>query len=198
VRKGIFASSVVVAALAVTAPARADVSSWFAFGGGYGVQRDGVAGQTDRATAMSMSLGVGSSPRSTFVGGGLFRTVTFFTLGTDLALGPRFCTGGFARGQWGVAVDANVVGRFWNDGNYSRFPLQGIVTLGAPWGVQLGIGAQAFNLGSGPSAAGGFAVLEIDLLRLTVMRQGATDSIWPNPSPAGGRDRTTATLRTGF
>jgi hypothetical protein len=193
VRTRILAPSVAVALLLASAPARADVSSWFAFGGGYGVQRDGLAGQTDRATAMSMSLGVGSSPRAKFVGGGLLRTVTFFTLGTDLSLGPRFCTGGFARGQWGLAVDAGVVGRFWNDGNYGRFPLQGIVTLAAPWGVQLGVGAQAFNLGSGPSAAGGFAVLELDLLRLTVMRQGATDSTWPNPSPAGGRDRDTAT-----
>ncbi|MDB4996746.1 MAG: hypothetical protein JWM74_4178 [Myxococcaceae bacterium] len=174
-------------------PARADVSSWFAFGGGYGVARDGVASDTSRATTMSMSLGVGSSPRAKLVGGGLLRTVTFFSLGTDLSLGPRFCTGGFARGQWGLAVDAGVVGRFWNDGAYGRFPVQGIVTLGAPWGVQLGLGAQAFNLGSGPSAASGFAVLEIDLLRLTVMRQGATDSTWPNPSPAGGRDRDLAT-----
>jgi hypothetical protein len=58
------------------------VSSWFAFGGGYGLARDGVAGDTSRATAMSMSLGVGSSPRATFVGGGLLRTVTFFNLVT--------------------------------------------------------------------------------------------------------------------
>jgi hypothetical protein len=194
VRKRSFAPSVAIAvgALLASAPARADVSSWFAFGGGYGVQRDSLAGQTDGAAAMSMSLGVGSTPRSKFVVGGLFRAVTFFSLGTDLSLGPRFCTGGFARGQWGLAVDGGVVGRFWNDGNSGTFPLQGIVTLGAPWGVQLGVGAQAFNLDSGPSAAGGFAVLEIDLLRLTVMRQGATDSTWPNPSPAGGRSRDSA------
>jgi hypothetical protein len=45
------------------------------------------------------------------------------------------------------------------------------------------------NLRDDASARGLVAVLEIDLLRLTVMRRGATDHYWENPSPAGGRAR---------
>ena len=62
-----------------------------------------------------------------------------------------------------------------------------MVLAGGPWGLQLGIGADFFNIDSGPAARGAVALLEIDLLRLTVMRQGATDRWWENPSPAGGR-----------
>ena len=64
-----------------------------------------------------------------------------------------------------------------------------MIVGGAPWGLQLGVGANLFSLDGGTSAQGAVALLEIDLLRLTVMRQGATDRWWENPSPAGGRVR---------
>jgi hypothetical protein len=120
--------------------------------------------------------------------GGLIRETTHFTLGTDLALTARVATGGFARGDWGLAVDVGPAMRWWRGGNYGRYPIQSILLLGAPWGVQLAIGADLSNLGGDPPARGGFALLEMDLLRLTLMRQGSTDSIWKNPSPAGGRE----------
>jgi hypothetical protein len=77
--------------------------------------------------------------------------------------------------------------RWWRAGAYGRYPIQAILLLGAPWGVQLALGADVWNLGGDPQAAGGFALLEIDLLRFTLMRQGSTDALWKNPSPAGGR-----------
>jgi hypothetical protein len=62
-----------------------------------------------------------------------------------------------------------------------------VLTLGAPWGVQLAAGGQLWSLDGGNAAQGLFAALELDLLRLTVMRQGPGDRWWPNPNPAGGK-----------
>jgi hypothetical protein len=178
-----------LAALALFAPAvaRADVTSWLALGGGYALEKSDSAGRTDRAVALSYSLGVGSSPRADWVFGGILRGTSLLSLGTDLGLAARATTGGFARGQWGVALDAGVVGRWWRGGDYGNYPLRFVLTGGAPWGFQLALGADVASVSGGTPAHGYFAVLEIDLLRLTVMRQGATDAWWRNPSPAGGR-----------
>jgi hypothetical protein len=62
-----------------------------------------------------------------------------------------------------------------------------VLTLGAPWGVQLAVAGQMWSLDGGTSAQGVFVALEIDLLRLTLMRQGTGEQWWPNPNPAGGR-----------
>jgi len=168
--------------------ARADVSSWMAAGAGYALERNRSIGETDFAPALTYSLGVGSSPLRPLVFGGLVRGTTFINLGTDLGLAVRGATGGFARGDWGIAVEAGALWRPWRDGNYGTWPLQGAVTLGAPWGFQLALGTEVGTLTGGLSAVGAFAALEIDLLRLTVMRRGATEKWWPNPSPAGGRE----------
>ena len=168
--------------------ARAEPSAWFTSGGGYGVQHSDSRGVFDRATALSFSVGVGTSPLSNIVVGGLARTTTYFTLGTDLGLSARFATGSFARGQWGLAFDVGPGWRSWGTAaDYGRFPLHAMIIGGAPWGLQLGVGGDFWNIGDAPSARGVVALLEIDLLRLTVMRQGATDRWWENPSPAGGR-----------
>ena len=67
---------------------------------------------------------------------------------------------------------------------------------GGPWGLQLGVGGDFANiLTDDPGARGIVALLEMDLLRLTVMRQGATDRWWENPSPAGGRMTTSVSPR---
>lgn len=183
------AACVATFALAFAAPrvAHADVSSWFAVGSGLSVQRDGRAATTELVAPLSLSLGVGSSPRSSFVVGGLFRSVTHFGLGTDLSMAVRVATGGFARGDWGIALDAGMVARWWNGGDFGRYPFQGVVTLGGPWGLQVALGAQLGSVDDAPGAKGAIALLELDLLRLTVMRQGSTDAIWFNPAPAGGR-----------
>jgi hypothetical protein len=179
-----------VACMTSTTSARADVSSWLSVGGGYGVKHSERSGSFDRATTMSFALGVGSDPLASIVAGGLLRSTTYFTLGTDLGLAARIATGGFARGQWGLALDVGPAWRVFRSAtNYGRFPLQAMATLGGPWGVQLGVGADILSLsGEKEKVPLGFvAVLEVDLLRLTVMRQGATDRWWENPSPAGGK-----------
>jgi hypothetical protein len=167
-------------------PARGDVTSWLAVGGGATVQRNRLSATSDLAPALTYSLGVGSSPTSPVVIGGLARGTTYFGLGTDVGLAARISTGGFARGDWGVALDAGAVWRPWRSGVYGEWPLQGVVTVAAPWGLQIGAGAELSSASGGRPAQGFFAALEIDLLRLTVMRQGSTERWWYNPAPAGG------------
>lgn len=152
------------------------------------MQRDGVAKKSETAGTMSLALGVASDPIRKVVVGGIFRTTVSFGLGTDFSLAARVASGGFARGDWGVALDVGPGYRFFGSGEHGRWPLFAQLTGGAPWGLQLGVGAQVLKLGGNdPSAVGFMAVLELDLLRLTVMRQGSSDKWWPNPAPAGGK-----------
>jgi hypothetical protein len=157
-----------------------------AIGGGSGLELDRAAAHRDFAASMTYSLGVGSSPMRSFVLGGLLRGQTFFGLGTDLGLAVRASTGGFARGDWGVALDAGALWRPWGNGDFGEWPIQAVLTVGAPWGLQLALGGEFASVSGGTSAQGFFAALEIDLLRFTVTRQGSTERWWPNPAPAGG------------
>jgi hypothetical protein len=182
------AALVAVACILHAEPSRADITSFLSTGGGMEVAKNRVAKSTDSAGSMSFAMGVGTDPLRKVVLAGMFRSTTSFSLGTDLNLAARVATGGFARGQWGVALDMGPGWRSFAHGQYGKWPLFGQVTLGAPWGLQLGAGAQVLKLGGDdPTAVSFLAVLEVDLLRLTVMRQGSTDKWWPNPSPAGGK-----------
>jgi hypothetical protein len=172
--------------LVVPASARADVSSWLAIGGGATTQENRDTSHRDSAGSFTYTIGVGSSPLSSVVVGGVLRGQIFFGLGSDLGLSARVATGGFARGDWGLAFDAGVLWRPWRDGDYGEWPVQAVVTGGAPWGLQLALGADLFSVSGGTQAQGFFAALEIDLLRFTVTRQGPTETWWPNPAPAGG------------
>lgn len=179
------------AAVIASADARADVTSWFAVGGGGALERNRPSSTRDLAPALTYSIGVGSSPLASLVLGGLVRVKTMFGLGTDLGVAVRGASGGFARGGWGFALDAGALWRPWRGGDYGQWPLQAVLTGGSPWGLQLAVGAELWSVAGGTSAQGFFAALEIDLLRLTIMRQGASERWWPNPNPAGGH-RTTA------
>ena len=78
--------------------------------------------------------------------------------------------------------------RAFGSGEYGRWPISAMLIGGAPWGLQLAVGGELLKIaGDDARARGLVALLEIDLLRLTVMRQGATDRYWENPSPAGKR-----------
>jgi hypothetical protein len=176
-------------AVLACAPARADVSSWLAVGGGATGQLAQGSTVPGYAGAFTWSMGVGTSPRDAFVAGVTYRGATYFGLGTDLGAGVRLATGGFARGGWGLALDATPLYRTWGGGSYGTWPVQGVLTLGAPWGLQLALGAQAWDMAGGDPARGAFAAIELDLLRLTVMRQGPSERWWPNPNPAGGHER---------
>lgn len=189
------------AALFAAPTASADTSSWLSVTGGYALRRfervkppavPGLAAVEydgyDKGTALSFATGIGSDPNAGFVVGGLLRSTTTFTLGTDLGLAARFASGGFARGQWGLAFDAGVSWRLWKGASqYGRFPVQAMLVGGGPWGFELSVGADVANLGGDPQSRGFVALFGVDLLRLTVMRKGATDKWWENASPAGGR-----------
>jgi hypothetical protein len=168
--------------------ARADVSSWLAVGGGYAAEVNRDTAARDFEPTLTYSMGVGTSPLSRLVLGGVLRGTTMFGFGTDLGLAVRAATGGFARGNWGAALDAGVLWRSWGGSSYGDWPLQGVLTIGSPWGFQLAVGAQVWSVSGGVQAQGLFAALEIDLLRLTVMRQGPSERWWPNPAPAGGHE----------
>lgn len=179
----------VAAASAASCPAlaRADVTSWLAVGGGYASQRNADSSSRDGAPAFTYSVGVGSTPLAPFVIGLVYRGTTMFNLGTDVGAALRLSTGGFARGSWGVALDAGAAWRSWGGGSYGRWPLQGVVTLGVPFGLQVAAGGQVWSIDGARQAQGLFAAVELDLLRLTVTRQGAGEQWWPNPNPAGGK-----------
>jgi hypothetical protein len=182
---GVFGAFAALSAVAAR-EARADLTSWLSVGGGYALQRDDVGGGTSRAAALSALVGVGTTPRASIVIGGVARSVTYFSLGTDVGLAARVATGGYARGGWGFAVDAGAAYRYWGSGDFGRIPLQAVLTVGAPWGLELAVGGDFLSVTGPPFARGGFATLGIDLLRLTVMRQGSTEAYWRNPAPAGG------------
>ncbi|HEY8038606.1 MAG TPA: hypothetical protein VIF15_02385 [Polyangiaceae bacterium] len=184
------------AALLAGGDAHADVTSWLAFGSGYALQTNTVASPStrDSAPALTYSLGVGSTPLAPFVVGILYRGVTMLGLGTDVGASLRLATGGFARGGWGLALDGGVLWRSWRNGDYGRWPIDGMLTFGMPWGFQVGVGAQVANVDGGTTALGGYALLEIDLMRLTVMRQGPSELWWPNPNPAGGHEKQVSLL----
>jgi hypothetical protein len=174
--------------LLLAAPrARADLTSWLSVGGGYSLTYDGVVRQLDWAGAFTSAIGVGSTPIAPIVFGGVFRATTRFGLGTDVGVMARVTTGGFSRGDWGFGLDIGPSMRWWRAGDDGRYPLQAVLLAGAPWGLQLAVGADLVNLGGDPPARGGFVMLEFDVLRFTLMRQGSTDLWWKNPSPAGGR-----------
>lgn len=190
------ACALAAGASALLAPgrARADVSSFLAVGGGATGQFASGATTPDMASAFTYSVGVGTSPLSSIVAGVMYRGATFVTLGTDVGMALRLATGGYARGDWGVALDAGVAARLWGGGSYGNWPLIGVLTLGSPWGFQLALGTQEWDISGAPSANGFYAALEIDLLRLTVTRQGPTERWWPNPNPAGGHEPKTVGL----
>lgn len=175
------------ALLLASADARADVSSWLSLGGGYAGQLSQGASGADTAGTFTYTVGVGSSPKNPLVFGGVYRGATYFGLGTDIGPALRIASGSYARGDWGLALDGGVVWRTF--GSYGWFPLQGVLTAGSPWGFQVAVGVQGSNLGVGSPAEGLFVALEIDLLRLTVTRQGSSERWWPNPNPAGGHQQ---------
>jgi hypothetical protein len=157
-------------------------------GGGYTAQLNRSTTTRDRAPTLTYSMGVGSSPLAPLVLGGLVRGTTFFGLGTDLGVAARAASGGFARGDWGLALDAGALWRPWRGGSYGQWPLQAVLTGGSPWGLQIALGGELSSVSAGTPAQGFFAALEIDLLRFTVMRQGSSEPWWPNPAPAGGHE----------
>jgi hypothetical protein len=177
----------VAAVSAGASGARADVTTWLAFGTGLAVDHSKVTGVTNWNETVSASMGVGSDPTKRWVLGGIFRTNSRFNEGTDLSLSFRITTGGFSRGDWGLALDVGPGLRLWSNNEFGTYPLQGVFTFGLPWGMQIAAGADIVNLQGKPESLGGYAIFEFDLMRFSLLRQGSTDTWWELENPAGGR-----------
>ena len=174
--------------------ASAEPSAWLSFGGGYGLQHNDASHDLNKGTALSFTLGVGSDPTKSFVLGGMIRSTTYLGLGTDVGLAARIANGGFVRGDWGLAFEIGPTLRTFGHGEFGRWPIAAMITAGLPWGLQVGVGGEFFKIAGDDASARGFtAVLEFDLLRFTVMRQGSTDKWWENIAPAGGRMKPSTT-----
>lgn len=173
--RGAHLALVVAAAALWSGRAAAQASSWLYAGGG--------AGRIERTDEESLSLlhvdtGLGTSAKHPVVAGGLFRLQGYFGGGVDLAALARVVSRGFAKGDFGVGVDAGVYQRWWGP-NSTGFT--GNLVLGAPWGLTL-IGGATY--GSGEQRAY-FASLGIDFARLTVHRHSGLN--WfSNPMRAPG------------
>lgn len=172
------------ALLSLPGLAAAEPTTWLSVTSGVAGERNAVTG-SEVVPVFSAALGVGTDPNGKFSVGGLFRSTTYFGIGTELALGPRLATAGFTRGSFGFAFDLGVALRPYGRSDYGRLPLQAGVVVGFPWGVQLETGLRLFDLSGQPSALGGYVTLGVDLLRFTVHRRGTTEQVWPNPAAAG-------------
>jgi hypothetical protein len=160
-----------LAAASFAHPARADATSWLSVAGGAGALSEG--GERQYPGALQLELGIGTTPVSSVVFGGVAKTLTYFGNGTDLAFTLRAATGGFARGGFGLAIDAGGFERWWGEDAQGFL---GALVLGGPYGLQLtAMTEQGTNNVQSYAATFG-----IDFLRLTVYR-GASGGYWPNP-----------------
>lgn len=145
--------------------AAAQATSWLYAGGGAGrVQR-----QSDESLSLiQLDTGLGTTAKAPVVVGGLFRLQGYLGGGLDLGVAARLVTRGFARGGFGVGIDAGVYQRWWGPDSTG---FAGNLVLGAPWGLTLVGGA---TQGSGDQRVY-FASLGIDFARLTVHRHTGLD-----------------------
>jgi hypothetical protein len=170
-----FRALLVLFVLVLSAPARADVSSWISAAAG-ATMLEYAAGRSTAPT-LELKTGLGTPPLGDFLAiGGLFQLQTHFGKGTDLGLLARFATRGYVMGDFGLALDLGGYQRFF--AARSRGGL-GSLVLGAPWGLFLSAGG---GLGTEKERHYGL-VLGIDFARLTVYRDVGT-SYFPNPYPA--------------
>lgn len=163
-------------AIFVAPGARADVSSWLFWGMGPSSFDRSSYGQ-DLRTSMQIDTGLGLPPSYAVVPGFLLRMNTRFGEGSDLALLLRTATGGYARGNWGIAVDLGGYERWWGSEPSPGFA--GTLSLGAPWGITL-----SANYQQGTNDVRTFgAVLGLDFARFTVYRSSGL-TWWSNPYPS--------------
>lgn len=169
------ALSAVAIATTLAPDARADVSSWLSLG--TGAQKfHGLGLKRDIVPSLRLATGMGSDPSHAFVLGGVARLDTMWGSGTDLSFALRFADHGFANGQWGFALDAGPIARFWGPTVYGATTA---LTLGGPWGLEVGLQAA---IGADDLETYG-VFIAIDLARLTVYRRSGT-SYWKNSFPA--------------
>lgn len=174
-----------VALATLSTPALAEPTSWLSVGGGYALEKNAVTKSNDTALALDGAVGVGTPATHPFVVGGVFRAVGYWGFGVNMNVSLRIAMQSYCVGDWGVAVNVGAGIRIWGGGQYGNYPLHGALILGGPYGFQVAVGADGWDLSlQQPKAIGGFAALEFDFLRLTTMRSGDTTKAWSNPAPA--------------
>jgi hypothetical protein len=153
--------------------AHADAASWFSVAGGLGSFSEGATRYYPGA--LQLELGIGTSPANAVIVGGVAKTLSYFGNGTDFAFTLRTASGGFARGGFGLALDAGAYQRWWG-AESSGF--LGALVLGGPLGLQLTATTE-----QGTNDVHAYAAtIGIDFLRLTVYRN-TSGGYWPNPLP---------------
>lgn len=165
-------TALLCAAFVAFAPrfARADVASFYALAPGLSVIDQGEAIVTP---ALDLDLGIGSLASRSFVVGGLFHFAPQWTVGADLGGALRLCTGSYARGDYGLALDLGGHHRFAAIGGWAASTR---VVLGLPWGLFASLGG---SYGEGQVWTGTLS-LGIDFARATVHRSRGTETL---PSP---------------
>lgn len=122
---------------------------------------------------LQLDAGFGSSPTHPLVVGFAAKTLTHFSQGTDLGLALRGTTRGYSLGDWGAAIDAGGIQRFWGEQSVSLASAS--LSVGLPWGLTLAAtGASDFS-----KTESVIVTLGIDWARLTVHRT-VGDSWWRN------------------
>jgi hypothetical protein len=155
--------------------AEADVSSWLSLDMGASQFRS-VGFEREVVPSLRLSTGMGTDPSHDWILGGVARSETLFGSGTDLSLSLRLTDHGFANGQWGFAVDAGPLARWWGENVYGATTA---LTVGGPWGLEAGLQA---TLGESSIRTYG-CFFGIDLARLTIYRHSGED-YWENTFPA--------------
>jgi hypothetical protein len=142
--------------------------------------------------SLQFDAGFGTSPQNAFIVGALFRVTPIISEGTDLSLSLRGATRGFQVGNWGFAIDLGAYLRPFGPTTppTAANPAFSVPTVGFAGGIVIGgpVGTQISLLGHAGMnhAYGASATFGIDLLRLTVYRDGLLQW-WPNPLSAGAR-----------
>lgn len=158
----------------VSGEAEADVSSWLEVGAGVGwLGRPHF--DDGSTTQFRLETGMGTSPLRPLVVGGVFRTNSWLSHGTDLSLLVRIADRGYASGDWGIGVDLGGTSRFWGRDSHG---FTGDLLLGAPWGLQLQLGGDVLS----HHTRGITAIIGLDLARLTIYRRSGRNW-WKNPLP---------------
>lgn len=164
----------IACAVCVPRSAHADVSSWLAIHGGAAQVR---AFDFDQPSpTFRLGTGMGTDPSHPWIFGALMQTDTMMGHGTDLSFLLRLANQSYVNGEWGAALDAGPVARYWGPNSYGG---AAVLTIGGPWGLQAGLNACIGNREM--RSVGLFA--GIDLARLTVYRRSGT-RWWKNTFPA--------------
>jgi hypothetical protein len=122
---------------------------------------------------LDLDLGIGTLASRPLVLAGLFHFAPQFAVGADLGGALRLCTGSYARGEFGLALDLGAHHRFASIGGVAG---SSRLVVGGPWGMFAGLtGSYGQNeVWTGTLAVG------VDFARATVHRAHGEETL---PSP---------------